>query len=108
MSNAMMTLDIFLLLEDLKNEEPLGFLLNGNELLQHVSDPLQLLLNGDQKFMSVSTRPFLNQFQFHLFIFKSLEIPDLFFGSRDGEPILVQEFLDLQNEVQVFPPVEPL
>src|SRR5512135_3471908 len=78
------------------------------ELFQHLSDPLQLLLNGRQKFMSVSIRSLLDRFQFHLLIFKSLEVSDLLFRSGDGEPVLVQEFLDLQDQVQVFPPVETL
>src|SRR5512143_1347895 len=78
------------------------------ELFQHVSDPLQLLLNSDQKLLSASVRSFLDGFQFHLFIFKSLEISDLLFRSGDGEPVLIQEFLDLQDEIQVLPPVEPL
>ena len=92
----------------MKDESCCGACLNGKELFQHVSDPLQLLLNSGQKLMSVFIRSFLHGFQFHLFVFKSLEVPDLLFCSGDGEPVLIQEFLDLQDEVQVFPPVEPL
>jgi len=101
-----MTLDMLSLSQGLKDES--GPCLNGNELFQHFSDPLQLLLNGGQKLICVSVRSFLDQFQFQLFILESLEIPDLLFCSGDGKSVFVQEFLDFQDEVQVFPPVEPL
>ena len=58
--------------------------------------------------MIFSVHLLLNQFQFHLPIFRPLQIPDFFLRSRNRKPLLVKKFLNLQNEIQVFPPVESL
>ena len=62
------------------------FLLPGGQLFQHLSDPFQFLLDGDQKLMSFSVRPFLDPFHFHLFIFQSLQSRIFFFAPAMVNP----------------------
>jgi hypothetical protein len=78
------------------------------ELLKHSSDPLQLLLNGGKQLMIFSIGFLLNQFQFHLFVFQSLQIADFLLRTRNGKPFLVEKFFNLQDEIQILPPVESL
>jgi hypothetical protein len=77
-------------------------------LFQHLFDPLQFFLNGDQQLMILSIGSFLNQSQFHLFVFQSLQISDLLLRSGDGKTFLIEKFFNLQDEIQVLPSVEPL
>jgi hypothetical protein len=48
--------------QSLKNQRSLRLFLNRGKLFQHFSDPLQFLLNGDQKLMRFSVGSFLYQF----------------------------------------------
>lgn len=50
----------------------------------------------------------LNQFQFQLFVFQSLHIADFLLRTRNRKPFLVEKFLNLQDEIQILPPVESL
>jgi len=51
---------------------------------------------------------FLNQSQSQLPVFNPLQIPDLLFRPGDRKTIFIEKFLDLQDEIQVPSPVEPL
>ncbi len=77
-------------------------------LFQHLFDPLQFLPNGDKQLMILSIGSLLNQPQFHLFVFQSLQISDLLLRSGDGKTFLVEKFFNLQDEIQVLPAVKPL
>jgi len=80
----------------------------GIELLKHFSDPFQFLANGDKQFMVFSVRSLSNQFQFHLVILYSFQISNLLLRSRDGKPLFVEKFLNLQDELQILFSVKPL
>ena len=80
----------------------------GMELFKHSFDPLQLLLNGSKQLMVFSIGFVLNQFQFQLFVFQSLHIADFLLRTRDGKSFFVEKFFNLQDEIQILPPVESL
>jgi len=80
----------------------------GMELFKHSFDPLQLLLNGSKQFIVFSIGFVLNQFQFQLLVFQSLQIANFLLRTRNGKPLLVEKFLNLQDEIQILPPVESL
>jgi len=71
----------------------------GMELFKHASDPLQLLLNGGKQFIVFSIRLLLDQFQFQLFVFQSLQIADFLLRTRNGKSLFVEKFFNLQDEL---------
>ena len=58
--------------------------------------------------MILSVGSLLNQSQFHLLVFQSLNIPDLLLRSGDGETLLIEQFFNLQDQIQVFPSIKSL
>jgi hypothetical protein len=77
-------------------------------LFQHLSDSLQFLPNGNQQLIIFPVGRFLNQSQSQLPVSHPLQISDLLFRSGDRKTIFIEKSLDLQDEIQVLSPVEPL
>ena len=78
------------------------------ELFQHLSDSLQFFADGVQKVMISSVGSSLHQSQFCLQVFRPLEISDPLLRSRNGKPLLVEEFLDLLDDIQILLSIETL
>lgn len=78
------------------------------QLFQHLSDPLEFLLNGNKQLVIFSVGPSLNQSQSHLSVFCPLLISYLLLRSSDGKTFFVKEFLDFQDKIEVLSSVKPL